>query len=318
MKTSSSTAAKILHPWAQGTLLKKAQRYAEDMLAQSRNDRRFGLLSTFVLEFLGRAALAKVSPTLLADTKDWSNLYFSLGFTPTATKFIPRSIPVSTVFERLQVILPDFTPELHGFAAKHLSHRNEELHAGGNPFEVVETTWLASYYRTCRVLLTSMGESLELVFGPAEAKVAKRLIEASEDESAKAVLKAIHAHKMQWQSKTATEASKLASQASNWAVRVSGHRVSCPACSNDALLTGAPISAPQVKLNDDLIVETQEYLPSKFECIACQLKIAGLSQLSATNLGMPFTKTSTYDPAEYYAPQDQHDEYWGYEDDNNE
>src|SRR5439155_17951407 len=141
------------------------------------------------------------SPTLLADTKDWNNLYFSLGFTPTATKFIPRSIPVSTVFERLLVILPDYTPELHGFAAKHLSRRNEELHAGGNPFDTVETAWLPSYYRTCRVLLTSMGDSLRLVFGTAEAKVAEKLIEASEDESAKAVLKAIHAHKLHWQSK---------------------------------------------------------------------------------------------------------------------
>ena len=164
----------------------------------------------------------------------------------------------------------------------------------------------------------SIGESLELVFGTAEATVAKTLIDASEDESAKAVLKAIHAHKMEWQSKTTTEASKLASQASNWATRFTGHRVICPACGNDALLTGAPISAPQVKLNDDLIVETQEYLPSKFECVACQLKIAGLSQLSASNLGMPFTRTSTYDPSDYYAPQDQHDEYWGYEEDNNE
>jgi hypothetical protein len=79
-----------------------------------------------------------------------------------------------------------------------------------------------------------------------------------------------------------------------------------------------PVSAPQVKLNDDLIIETQEFLPSKFECIACQLKIAGLSHLGAANLGMPFTRTVTYDPADYYASQDQYDEYSGYEEDNNE
>jgi hypothetical protein len=239
MRTSNSTASKVLHPWAQESLLKKAQRYAEDMLAQSRNDRQFNLLSTFVLEFLGRAALAKLSPALLADPKDWNNLYFSLGFTPTATKFIPRSIPVSTVFDRLQAILPDFTPELHGFAAKHLTRRNEELHAGSNPFEVVEPSWLASFYRTCHVLLSSMGESLELVFGSAESELAKKVIEASEDESAKAVLKAIHGHKTQWQTKPANERSKLANQASIWATRLSGHRAVCPACGSDALLTGA-------------------------------------------------------------------------------
>jgi hypothetical protein len=311
-------AVKVLHPWSQDALVKKAQRYAEAMLTQPRNDSHFVLMSTFVLEFLGRAALSKFSPTLLADTKDWNNLYFSLGFAPTATKFIPRSIPASHVFERLKLILHHFTPELHGFAVKHLTRRNEELHGGGNPFDGLETAWLASYYRTCRVLLTSIGESLQLIFGPAETKIAEKLIEALEDESAKAVIKSIYEHKALWEAKLPGEATKLANQASNWATRFDGHRVSCPACGNDALLTGNPIAAPHVKLDDDVIIETQEYLPSKFECIACQLKIVSLSQLSASNLGLPFTKTVTYDPSEYYAPEDQHDEYWGFEEDNNE
>jgi hypothetical protein len=318
MSTPGNAAIKVFHPWSQDALIKKAQRYAEAMLSQPRNDSRFVLMSTFVLEFLGRAALSKISPTLLADTKDWNNLYFSLGFVPTATKFIPRSIPGSNVFERLTTILPDFTPELHGFSAKHLTRRNEELHSGGNPFDGLETAWLASYYRTCRVLLTSIGESLQLVFGADEAKVAEKLIEAAEDESAKAVLKSIYEHKALWEAKVADEATKLTNQASNWATRFNGHRVSCPACGNDTLLIGNPISAPQIKLDEDSIVETQEYLPSKFECIACQLKIGGLSQLSASNLGLPFTKTLTYDPAEYYAPEDQYDQYLGYEEDNNE
>jgi hypothetical protein len=69
------------------------------------------------------------------------------------------------------------------------------------------------------------------------------------------------------------------------------------------------------KLDGDLIVETQEYLPAKFECVACKLKIAGLSQLSACNLGATYKATFTYDAADYYAPEDQHP---GFDDDNNE
>jgi hypothetical protein len=69
------------------------------------------------------------------------------------------------------------------------------------------------------------------------------------------------------------------------------------------------------KIEDDLMVETQQYLPSKFECVACQLKIAGLSQLAACGLGDTYTATFTYDLADYYAPND---DYAGYEDDNNE
>ena len=160
-----------------------------------------------------------------------------------------------------------------------------------------------------------MGEELVLLVGEKEAKVAAKLIAASKDESAKAVAKAISAHKTVWESKDAEEQKKLTRQASVWATRHSGHRVECPACSNDALVVGGPISGPIRKLNGDLIVEAQEYLPSKFECTACQLKIAGLSQLNACGLGATYKSTSTYDAAEYYAPEDQHP---GFDDDNNE
>lgn len=315
MSTGSGPAAKAVHPWSKDALLAKAQRYAEEMLTYSRDDWHFGLLSALVLEFLARAALAKVSPTLLAEPKDWNNIYFSLGFAPTASKFLPRSIGVSTVFVRLREILPTFTPELEGFAAQHTNRRNEEFHSGSVPFDGLKTTWLGIYYQTCSVLLASIGESLPLLFGTEEAKVAEKLIAASRDESAKAVMKSVAAHKTVWESKDSKDQTKLKGQATAWATRQAGHRVVCPACGNDALVSGVPISAPLRKLDGDLIVETQDYLPAKFECIACQLKIPGLSQLSACGLGDTFKVTSTYDAADYYAPEDQ---YAGYEDDNNE
>jgi len=41
-------------------------------------------------------------------------------------------------------------------------------------------------------------------------------------------------------------------------------------------------------------------LPSAFECVACGLKIAGLSKLSACGLGDGFIATSTLSPAEFF------------------
>ena len=315
MTTRSSKAAKTVHPWSKEALLAKAQRYAQEMLSHSRDDWRFGLTSTFVLEFLARAALANTSPALLADPKSWGNLYFSLGHTPNTQKFIPKSIDISEVFSRLRDIVPIFTSELEGFCAKHVSLRNEELHAGTTPFDGLSTNWLAKFYETSAVLLESIGEQLVLLVGEKESKVAAKLISASKDESAKAVAKAISDHKTVWESKIAEEQKKLTRKASAWATRQAGHRVICPACANEALVTGGPISGPIRKLDGDLIVEAQEYLPSKFECIACQLKIAGLSQLSACGLGATYKSTSTYDAAEYYAPEDEHP---GFDDDNNE
>ncbi len=285
------------------------------MLSHSREDWQFGLTSTFVLEFVARAALANISPTLLADPKSWNNLYFSLGHAPNTPKFIPRSIDSSEVLSRLQDLLPAFTPELKGFSAHHLNRRNEELHGGSTPFDGLKTNWLAHFYGASTVLLASIGEDLTLLVGEEETKVAAQLISASKDESAKSVAKSIAAYKAVWESKDPKEKEKLAHQASAWATRQAGHCVTCPACDKDALVSGAPISEPIRKLDGDLIVEAQEYLPAKFECVACSLKIAGLSQLSACGLGATYKSTSTYDAAEYYALGD---DYQGFDDDNNE
>jgi hypothetical protein len=315
MTTHPNKSAKTNHLWSKKALLTKAQRYAQDMLTYSRDEWRFGLTSTFVLEFLARASLANISPVLLAEPKNWNNLYFSLGLTPTEPKFIPKSIDITEILTRLEKTLPTFTSELKGFFAEHINRRNEELHAGGTPFDGLGTGWLARFYETSTVLLASMDEELSLLVGGKEAKFGAELITASKDESAKAVTQSISAHKTVWESKDDNEKKRLKDQASVWATRQTGHRVSCPACTNDALVVGDPISEPIRKLEGDLIIEAQEYLPSKFECIACQFKITGFSKLSACRLGETYKSTSTYDAAEYYAPED---EYPGFDDDNNE
>lgn len=315
MTNKTTSSAKALHPWSVESLLAKALRYAQEMQPLSREDWRFGLTSAFVLEFLARSALAETSPVLLADAKDWNNVYFALGKQPTVQKFIPKSVDVSAVLARLREIVPAFTTELEGFAAQHINRRNEELHAGSIPFEGLPTTWLAPFYRTCEVLLAVVSKDLEYLFGAEEAKLAETLIAAWRDESAKAVQKAIGAHATIWDAKEATERSELVQKATAWSTRHNGHRVTCPACRTEALVIGTAAAAPIKRLQGDLIVEVQDHLPTKFECVACGLKLAGLSQLTACGLGATYKSTSTYDAADYYAPEDQYQEF---EDDNNE
>lgn len=315
MNKTSAGANKVFHPWSSEALLTKALLYVQEMQSLSREDWRFGLTSALVLEFLARSTLAAINPVLLADARDWNNTYFALGREPKAQKFIPKSIDVSSVLLRLRDIIPAFTSELEGFAAKHINKRNEELHTGSFPFEGVPTTWLAPFYQTCQVLLVSMSYSLEYLFGADEADLAETLIAASLDESAKTVRKAIDAHKTIWENKDESERKKLSQQATVWASRQHGHRLVCPACVNEALVFGSAVSAPVKRLEDDLIIEVQDYLPVKFECVACNLKIAGLSQLTACGLGATYKSTSTYDAADYYALEDDHGQF---EDDNNE
>ena len=98
----------------------KAERYFQHMNALDSDDWEYALWSSLSLEFLARAALANVSPALLAETdKSWSSLYHALGFTPTEKKFAPKSIAISEVLKRLSAILADFAKEHENFGIQH-------------------------------------------------------------------------------------------------------------------------------------------------------------------------------------------------------
>jgi hypothetical protein len=304
--------------WDSDAFLAKAQRYAETMLGEDRDHWRFALWSSLTLEHLLRAALADFSPAMLADTSDWNNLFSALGYEPTAKKFIPKSIPTAEVITRLSAILPEFDTEVSGFCKRHTSQRNAELHSGEISFDGQKpSSWLPLFYKASNVLLKSVHKDLASLFGKDEASTAEKLIVAYADEAAKAVQGTINAHKVVWEKKEESDCTELTAQAKLWATRQRGHRATCPARQSEAIVTGDPISAAQKSINEDLITEKQEHLPARFECIACGMKIAGLSQLTAAGLGDVYVQTLSYDASEYYAPPEE-DDGGGWEPDNNE
>ena len=162
-----------------------------------------------------------------------------------------------------------------------------------------------------------MDEDLEFLFGEEGAKEADTQIQAYKDEAAKSVNGTISAHKTVWEGKGGKEQGSLSKQSELWAKKLSGHRVTCPSCKCTALLYGNPIMAATQKIDDDLIVEKQSMRPSKFECIACGLKISGFSRLNACGLGDSYTSTSTYEAADYFNITSG-DEWDGMEEDFNE
>lgn len=304
--------------WDSDAMFAKAERYVESMLEVERDDFRFALWSALALEMLARAALAKIHPTLLADAQRWHNLYHALGHEPKIKKFQPKSIAIADVFKRLGEILPDFITELENFCTLHVGRRNAELHSGDMPFEGVDSSeWLPDFYRSCKVLLASLGKSLADFAGDDEAKLAEKLIASAADETSMAVAGVVKAHQTVWQGKADDEQKNLAQQAMLWASRQGGHRVKCPACNSAALVFGEPISAPKESWGDGLIVQSQQFLPNKFECIACGMKISGHSHLNVIGLGAVFAKASTFTPAEFYGSDEDESSHM-YEEDNNE
>ena len=288
------------HPWSADALFNKAVLYVGEMERVTADDWRFGLWSSLSLELLARAALANISPTLLANGKDWRNINYALGNPPTKKDFKPSSAASADVFSMLNELLPEFSKELQSFSALHCAHRNAELHTGEERFSAIRTSeWLAKYYTTWDILLESMGKSLDDVFH--DPKTAREMILALQDTAAKAVQQEIENHKNLWMQRSPEDQKVALAQATTWATRHAGHRSSCPACGSPALIRGTGRGVVSTEIDDDGdIIQRQTMLPSSFECIACGLKIAGLSKLSACGLGDTFAATTTSSAAEFF------------------
>lgn len=304
--------------WDPQALYDKAERYIQQAHGLDKDGWDYALWTSLSLELLARAALANVHPALLAEPdRQGSNLVSALGFEPFEKKFAPKSISISEAFRRLTALVPAFLSEHETFGIQHTGRRNAELHSGEVPFDGVKgSSWQPRFYQTCSVLLGSMGKTLEEFVGADEAKAADALISAAADESAKAVQGDVDAYRKVWEAKEEKERTRLIAQAELWSNRQTGHRVDCPACTSPALVYGGPVAPATRKIEDDVIIERQEYLPSHFECVACGLKINNLSRLAIVGLADRYINTQDYDAAEYYARPA--DEWAGYEEDNNE
>jgi hypothetical protein len=312
------------HGWSEDALFSKALVYVQKMEQHSADDWEYGFWSSLSLEFLCRAAVAHVSPTLLADRKDWRNTHYALGNATMSKKFLPKSAQTTEVLDILTQLVTGF-PESTDFCTEHSGRRNAELHSGDLEFKDLATgNWLPKYYAACKTLLTSMGKTLNELFK--DAATAEQLIAASKDAAAKAVERDIAAHIALWNEKNVDDKTISSSQSQVWASSEKGHRVQCPACKNAGLLRGAPRGTVTTKVKDDEIIQKQTVIPASFECIACGLRIAGLSKLVACRLGNAFTETSTSSAADFFGLYTEDDmeqaraniQDFGFEDDNNE
>ena len=307
------------HEWSKDALFSKAQRYAEEMHENEHGEWKFGFWSALTLEMLIRAALSSISPSLVADGKDWNNLLYAVGRDPNAQKFTPKSADISDLLKRSESVFPDFTREMLNFCVTHINRRNGDLHSGALPFDGLGTSvWLPMYYTVCQILLKELGESIESLFSLELADEIHAHIKAKQDDAAKSVKGTINAHKTIWDEKNNVEKEKLRKQAETLSTRHHGHRVTCPSCGSVALVLGSASGAPKTVVDEDGIIEKQTMRPASFECIACGLKISGYSKLVACGLGDTFASTVHYDATEYF-DIDIEEEFRGMmEEDNNE
>ena len=285
--------------WSSDALFEKARLYVEQMESQPVDTWQFGLWSSLALELIARASLAHISPVLLADNNDWHHLAHAIGRPATTKKYRPRSIPTSQVVVRLGELVPSFSTDMAGFVTEHASRRDSELHSAELAFEALGTSkWLPKFYVCFKVLAEAMGRTLQDIFSDVER--VEQMLDAIRSDAAKSVAQDIAAHKKVWTNMSDDARHDAATQATAWATRQNGHRVSCPSCGCGALVQGSPTGQVERSVKDEDIIERQVHVPTRFECIACGLRVAGLARLVACELGDLYAETSTYAVAEFF------------------
>lgn len=148
--------------WTSESLWLKAKTYMDRAVAKEQSDSEFPLLSSLSLELLARAALTKVHPALNADPQDYTNLLYAFGYNIKE----PRSIPLHSVFIRLEKLVAGFSKPQRDFCEYMALLRNQELHTGELAFDNLKSSkWLARFYEVTKVLCLFLDKTLEDYLG---------------------------------------------------------------------------------------------------------------------------------------------------------
>ena len=288
--------------WERADLWSKAKLFFSKAANEDHQNGDFGLWSAMGLELLARAAVAKVSPTLLAEPdRDQKNIMFALGV---AAGGSPKSVSAVQVLTLCKVLVPNFTDEEFKAASSLLNRRNEELHTGAAAFlNFPAQAWLPSFYRCCKVLAEYQGENLESLLGADVGGVALGILAEVEENVLQRVMALISAHRRVYEAKEEAERLALSAAAEAQAEALSHrghHRVLCPACGCRATVHGALYGGEKVEHGDGVIIVRQSVVPTKFLCSACGLKLNGYGELVAARVADHFTHRYEYTPSQYY------------------
>jgi len=289
--------------WERDPLWAKARLFFERAFGEARDSPAFGLWCSLGLELLARAALASISPTLLAEP-DVEHKYLLHALNRGSERTSRKSIGAAQVLSLCRTLFPEFTEDDYKVSLALINRRNEELHSGAAAFEEYPPRqWLAGFYHACRSLSGAMGESLVTLFGEDEAKAAIGTLLGNQNDVRQRVASSIAAHRKVFQDKPPEEqeaAKRKAEELGRQLATQRQHCVTCPGCQCIATIEGTAFGKENVTHEDDEIVVRRPVSPNSFSCSACGLKLQGYPELDAANLGGQYTRTTTFSPEEYY------------------
>jgi hypothetical protein len=288
--------------WKKDDLLIKSKLFFEKAFKEDQEEIFFGLYCAMGLELLGRSAISNINPVLLAEPeKDQLNILYALDLGTVKNK---KTISTSQVFNLCKHLINEFTDANFKSALALINRRNEEVHTGTVAFEEYKThQWIEGFYKCCKILVESIGETLETVFEEDIAKSAIVFLEEADEKILSKTKTLIAAHTNVFNAKEEEEREKLKIQSESKSLILSHqkhHKVKCPACKCTGTVEGDVYGKIVIQNDEDEIITRQSVMPTKFHCTACDLKLDSYSKLKAADISNHFTHRIHYTPEEYF------------------
>ncbi|WP_316779942.1 hypothetical protein [Streptomyces sasae] len=263
------------------------------------------LWAALALELLAKAALARVSPLLIAEpNEEGTNLLIASGLVKGEARF--TSVRAKTLMARCHKA---FKPFDQAEAEKIINGRNEYLHSSGAGFMAIPPhAWWPRYWAQAAILVTALDRDIdELVGSDREPTVTKHLEQNAKnlEQRTEALIERAKQRRQQW-----LDGTLPAKVAAEWKTGLylsatMGHSVTvtCPACESDGLLEGDDVA--NVEINhppirgygldeeydshylDDVSV-TLTIAADHFSCPGCQLVLNSYDLINQAGLDTEF------------------------------
>lgn len=269
----------------------------------------YQLWASLSLELLGKAALAKIHPSLVADPTHYQSLFAACGRQQSPDV---KTITAKTLFERLSHLDRAFDSRHQKFCEQMSIRRNAELHSGESPFSGMSPeAWEREFWGAVETVLSIQGQTLESWLGVEASKAPAKITEQAAQALDWVVKHRVARCREDFLKKNPDPAKRqlivdnsigLRWNDMTWDSEV---RCSCPACSSLAFLGGTlwteeviashmstrgygPEGETYFEPPSEVVEKT--YSVEGFECLRCGLRLYGTKEIAAAELPDEFTE----------------------------
>ncbi|MEV4655562.1 hypothetical protein [Micromonospora sp. NPDC049301] len=278
--------------WDYEGLIRKVHVYFARAREHPRADGEiFALWLLLGLEFLLRAPLARVSPMLLADLNG-DALMHAAGF-PGKPGAEPKSVPLTTVIQRLSRIVDGFDQDRQNDAVILVGLRNRELHSSEAAMTVNESKWLPRFMRIVDVIGPHLGLDPVFLLGEQVVKQARALVDAEDrrlERETKQRVEARRAFFAELHEDEVAARRDMVPHIGDALLPWPGEAANCPSCATLIGVESEPVRTTDERLQGGGIYRDVIYVVTGMSCPVCGLELKSTAEVSCAGLQQQYMK----------------------------